>query len=91
MTKNNIFKFFPDPIFRYKVSNYEKLNEDLLNYIYNIYNKDKSGLQLSNINGWHSKPFNLKEINSAPNKFFLSIIYINITFCSNLWFNIYTH
>lgn len=73
MTKNNIFKFFPDPIFRYNVSNYEKYNEDLSSYIYNIYDNDKSGLQLSNINGWHSKPFNLKEKNSPPNNFFLGI------------------
>ena len=61
MTKNNIFKFFPDPIFRYNVSNYEKYNKDLSSYIYNIYDNDKSGLQLSNINGWHSNHLILKK------------------------------
>ena len=70
MTKDNIFKFFPDPVFRYKVNNYKDYNKDLLTYVYNIYNEDKDGIQLSNVNGWHSKPFNLREKNSPPNNFF---------------------
>ncbi len=73
MIKDNIFKFFPDPVFRYKISNYKQHNKDLSKYIYDIYNNDKNGIKLSNINGWHSKPFNLNEKNSPPNNFFLGI------------------
>lgn len=73
MIKDNIFRFFPDPVFRYKISNHKQHNKDLSKYIYDIYNDDKNGIKLSNINGWHSKPFNLNEKNSPPNNFFLSI------------------
>ena len=73
MIKDNIFRFFPDPVFRYKITNHDQHNKDLSKYIYDIYNDDKNGIKLSNINGWHSKPFNLNEKNSPPNNFFLSI------------------
>ena len=73
MTKDNIFKFFPDPVFKYRISNSDQHNQDLSKYIYDLYNKDQKGIQLSNINGWHSRPFNLKEKNSPPNNFFQNI------------------
>jgi uncharacterized protein (TIGR02466 family) len=73
MTNNNVLKFFPDPVFKYKISDYKKHNKDLTNYIYDIYNKDQEGIHLSNINGWHSRPFNLQEKNSPPHNFFLDI------------------
>ena len=41
MTKNNIFKFFPDPVFKYRISNSDQHNQDLSKYIYDLYNKDK--------------------------------------------------
>ena len=56
-----VLKYFPQPIFQYKVKNYKTHNEDLSKYIYDLYENDKEGLARSNRGGWHSKPFNLKE------------------------------
>ena len=65
---NNILKLFPQPIFKYQVDNYKKINEDLLKHIYDLHNNDNVGVKKSNINGWHSKPFDLKD--NIPNKFY---------------------
>ena len=35
-----ILKLFPLPIFHYKVKDYEKHNENLAKYIYNLYKND---------------------------------------------------
>ena len=70
---DKIYKFFPDPLFKYKLHNFEKNNLLLEKYIYDIYNKDNQGVKLSNINGWHSKPFNLSDPKSAPYIFFQNI------------------
>ena len=66
-----IYKFFPQPVFHYKIDNFEKHNNELSKYIYDLYEADKEGLQRSNIGGWHSKPFNLKDQQSAPYNFFM--------------------
>ena len=58
-SKNQILKLFPQPIFKYQVNEYEKLNKELLDYIYELYKKDNIGVKKSNINGWHSKSFDL--------------------------------
>ncbi len=68
---NNILKLFPQPIFKYQVDNYKKINEDLLKHIYDLHNNDNVGVKKSNINGWHSKPFDLKD--NIPNKFYSHI------------------
>ena len=41
-------------MFKYKVNEFETLNEELLKFIYNLKEKDNIGLKKSNINGWHS-------------------------------------
>tara|TARA_B100000886_G_scaffold334277_1_gene289544 strand:- start:594 stop:1202 length:609 start_codon:yes stop_codon:yes gene_type:complete len=71
--EKNILKFFPQPIFHYKVNNFEKHNKDLTKYIYELYEEDKKGIARSNQGGWHSKPFNLKEKDKPPYQFFLDI------------------
>ncbi len=71
--EKNVLKFFPQPIFHYKVNNYEKHNRDLTKYIYELYEEDKKGIARSNHGGWHSKPFNLKEKDKPPFQFFLDI------------------
>ncbi len=48
---NTVFRFFPEPIFKYKIPNYEKLNQNLSKYIYDLYNNDKESLKKSNV-GW---------------------------------------
>ena len=68
-----VHKYFPQPIFQYQLENYERHNQDLKKYIYNAYNEDPNGLSRSNQGGWHSKPFDLKDKNSAPFIFFQSI------------------
>ena len=84
--KKNIHKYFPQPIFHYQIENYKKHNEDLRSYIYNLYNEDPKGLERSNHGGWHSKPFNLKDQNAAPFRFFQAIQkYVADTFKEYGW------
>ncbi len=70
MSKDNqILKLFSHPVFKYKVSNFEKLNEELLKFIYNLQEKDNIGLKRSNVNGWHSPSFDLNDLEGKPYKF----------------------
>ena len=86
LIEKKILKFFPQPIFHYKVENYEKHNENLSKYIYELYKDDKDGLIRSNQGGWHSKPFNLKDKQAAPFKFFIAIqMYVADTFKEYGW------
>ena len=73
MNEKKILKFFPQPIFHYKVENYKKHNEKLSEYIYELYENDKKGLERSNQGGWHSQSFDLKEKNKPPFQFFMDI------------------
>ena len=52
--------FFSSPIWVSKIDNYEKINNDMLNYILDLKKNDPSGLTKSNFKGWHSKDFDLK-------------------------------
>ena len=84
--KKNIHKFFPQPIFQYQIEGYEEHNENLEEYIYSLYESDKTGVKKSNVNGWHSKPFNLRENDKPPFKFFKSIqMYVADTFKEYGW------
>ncbi len=81
-----IYKYFPQPVFHYKLENFEDHNEKLSNYIYNLNKEDPKGVERSNQGGWHSKPFDLKEKDSAPFKFFVSIqMYVADTFKEYGW------
>lgn len=74
MSKNNqILKLFPQPVFKYQVDGYETINKELLDYIYNLYENDKTGVKKSNINGWHSRSFDMKDSGNIPNKFYSHI------------------
>ena len=68
-----VHKYFAQPIFQYQLESYERHNQELKKYIYNAHNEDPNGLSRSNQGGWHSKPFDLKDKNSAPFIFFQSI------------------
>ena len=84
--KKNINKFFPQPIFQYQIEGYEEHNKNLEEYIYSLYESDKTGVIKSNVNGWHSKPFNLRENDKPPFKFFKSIqMYVADTFKEYGW------
>ena len=68
-----ILKFFPQPIFKYKIEEHEKINKELLSYIYNLKENNKVGVERSNVYGWHSENFNLKDTNSIQHKFLMSL------------------
>ncbi len=65
--------FFPTPIWASKIDNYEKTNQEMLEYIIDLQNSNPEGVLKSNFKGWHSKDFNMKDeqpinfINSIKN------------------------
>ena len=69
----NVLKLFPQPLIHYKFEDYKEQNIELEKYIKNLYKKDSNGLQRSNIDGWHSQDFSLKEKDTAAYKFFSSL------------------
>lgn len=73
MIKSEILKFFPEPVFKYKVDNYKALNKELIEYIYKLYKSDTDGIERSNRGGWHSKNFEITEENSIQKKFAIKI------------------
>ena len=73
MSNNNILKLFPQPVFKYQIDNYKKINVELTKYIYELNKKDNIGVNKSNINGWHSRGFDFNEKENIPNKFYSHI------------------
>ena len=73
MQNRNVLKLFPQPLIHYKFEDYKEQNIELEKYIKNLYKKDSNGLQRSNINGWHSQDFSLKEKDTAAYNFFISL------------------
>ena len=59
--------FFSTPIWTSKISNFENINNEMLEYITSLQKKDPLGIIKSNFKGWHSKNFDLK--NDPPKKF----------------------
>lgn len=68
--ENKIYKLFAEPVFKFRIKNYEQHNNSLQKYIYNLYEEDKIGVERSNINGWHSKSFDMSDVSSPAHKFF---------------------
>ena len=86
MSNNNIFKLFPQPVFKYQIDNFKKINEELTKYIYELNKKDNIGVNKSNINGWHSRSFDFNEKENVPNKFYSHInSYIEDVFSKLGW------
>ena len=69
MNNQEIFKFFPEPVFKYKLEDFRDLNKELSEYIYKLRDEDKVGLERSNKGGWHSINFKLGIENSIQQKF----------------------
>tara|TARA_B100000579_G_scaffold437843_1_gene469405 strand:- start:4073 stop:4669 length:597 start_codon:yes stop_codon:yes gene_type:complete len=63
--------FFPTPIWISEIINYEDINKELIKFIYEEQDLDPKGKNKSNVKGWHSKPFDLK--NQSLNNFLKSI------------------
>ena len=55
--------FFSTPVWIDQINNFEIINNDLKNYIYQEKEKNPDGVKKSNVNGWHSKGFDLKNEN----------------------------
>ena len=53
--------FFSTPIWSSKIDNYNKINEDMSNYINTLQKNDPEGVIKSNLKGWHSENFNMKD------------------------------
>ena len=69
ITNREILKYFPLPIFRYKVENYGTFNKELKEYIYKLKEEDNEGVIRSNRGGWHSKSFAVREKGSIQHRF----------------------
>lgn len=72
--------FFSTPIWSSKIDNYEKVNNEMLNYINDLRKDDPDGVIRSNFKGWHSKDFDLKNKHS---KNFIESIKKNINIALN--------
>ena len=67
--------FFSTPVWIDQINNFESINSELKKYIYQEYEKNPDGIKKSNLNGWHSEGFDLKNENL---KNFISEISKNI-------------
>ena len=67
MSEKIIHKLFVSPVFQFKIENYETLNKELSEYIYDLKKNDAEGIQRSNVNGWHSKNFKIEKNNTPYN------------------------
>ena len=84
--KKNLFTYFSHPIFQYKLDNYDNLNKEYSNYIYDLQKEDSKGQKLSNVNGWHSPFFDLSSSETLGYKFLIKIQpYIADVFKSYGW------
>ena len=86
MKNAEVFRFFPEPIFKFKFEEAENFNEKLSEFIYKLQKDDPDGTNKSNKGGWHSKNFKLNDKNSIQFKFALELQkYIFQTFQALGW------
>jgi uncharacterized protein (TIGR02466 family) len=86
MNNPEVSLFFPEPVLKYKLEDYETFNKDLRKYIYKLQEESSSGQIKSNRGGWHSPNFKLTDKNSIQFKFGLKLQkYILKTFQTLEW------
>ena len=86
MKNAEVFKFFPEPVVKFKFEEAENFNEKLSEFIYKLQKGDPDGTNKSNKGGWHSKNFKLNDKNSIQFKFALELQkYIFQTFQALGW------
>lgn len=73
MINQEIFKFFPEPVFKFKLKDFKNLNKELSEYIYKLRDEDGNGIERSNKGGWHSKNFDLTVKSSIQKKFIIKV------------------
>ncbi len=59
MSKPNLL--FSTPVWTIQLENYKNLNENMYQYIKLLKKKDSVGINKSNVKGWHSNDFDLKD------------------------------
>ena len=84
MDNPEIFKFFPEPVFKFQFENFRNFNPELSEYIYKLSEKDNKGVDRSNRGGWHSKTFEMKDKNSIQFKKTPKIQFNSIQFNSSV-------
>ena len=52
--------FFSTPVWIKQLNNFENINDELKSYIYQARKDNPEGVKKSNVNGWHSEGFDLK-------------------------------
>ncbi len=86
MSNPEVSLFFPEPILKYKLEDFENFNKDLRTYIYALQKEGLSGQIKSNRGGWHSPNFQLTDKNTIQFKFALEVQkYILKTFQTLGW------
>ena len=60
--KYNLINIFPVPIHVFDIDQFDKVQNDLIEYSYNLRDKDKLSVRRSNYGGWQSTPFYLDDI-----------------------------
>ena len=59
----NMHLFFSTPVWIQQLNNFENINDELKSYIYQARKENPDGVKKSNVNGWHSDGFDLKNQN----------------------------
>ena len=67
--------FFSTPVWVSKIDNYKETNEKIYHYIKKLRSEDNKGIIKSNVKGWLSDDFNMKDISVID---FISLISPNI-------------
>ena len=65
---------FPVPIHQFDVNGFSEIQDELINYVYKIREKDPVGNTISNRNGWQSSPFNLINEDDVLHSFLINCL-----------------
>ena len=55
----NTVNIFPVPIHQFDVNGYSEIQDELIDYVYKMREKDPVGNTISNRSGWQSSPFEI--------------------------------
>ena len=85
---------FPVPIHRFDVNGFDQIQDELIDYIYKIREKEPVGNIISNRGGWQSKTFNINNEADPLHKFLIDsiggfhVIKKEVNFVIDAWANI---
>jgi len=68
-------KLFPVPIHHVNVNNFKEYQSKLIDYAYDLREKDNEGRVVSNYGGWQSKLVDICDKNDILHKFLIDVIY----------------